>query len=317
MSNPDAPTTTVSSVPGPTASNLNPPALPAGLPWRIYPQDTAPGGGGQITGFTLISILFDQSLNWPFVVGSDVASSQIFAYMPSIVEAALNITSDQVMTYALQVYVPSTYTGTSDESVLGTVWLAYIPTNTVDDLAAQIKVLQSKFYNGVPNPVARDLAHHVVPAFSILSVPAGSAAAAGGNSGSTSGGISNSGSNVKQDAVIGVVSALGVIAVLVLAFLAYRSVVRKREMAHRRLSDPPQDGAGLAPQGRDFDQDSVGGARRRSFYWAEDSLREVQAERGPDESAGSPGQGPSGMVRRNVSPGAISAPILRESSMNW
>ena len=221
------------------------------------------------------------------------------------------------MTYALQVYVPAEYTGSGAESLLGTVWLAYVPSDVVNDLAAQIKVPQSKFYNGVPNTVAHDLAQHVVPAFSILSVPAGSAVAAGGNGGSTSGGISNTGSNVRQDAVIGVASALGAIAVLVLAFLAYRSIVRKREMAHRRLSDPPQDGAGLAPQGREFDQDSVGGARRRSLYWAEDSLRGYQAERGPGEFLGAPEQGPSGMVRRNVSPGAISAPILRESSMNW
>jgi len=140
--------------------------------------------------------------------------------------------------------------------------------------------------------------------------------------GNISGPQSSSGSSKsRQDAIIGVVTTLGVIALLVLVFLVYRSLKRRRELAHRRLSDPPVEGAAIAgarPEGREFDQDSVGGARRRSFYYAEDSLRGYQGTPGEEGQYDSRVSPQSGMTqRRNVMPAAISAPILQESSMNW
>lgn len=233
-------------------------------------------------------------------------------------------TAEQVMTFALQVYVPAEYQGPQDASSLGTIWLGYIPTQYVSTLAAQIKVTQSAFYIGVSDPVARELALQVNSAFPLLSINV-SGTGAGSGSGSSGSGSGGGGNNTRQDAIIGVVTVLGAIALLVLAFLIYRSIMRRRELTHRRLSDAPQvpDLAGIAPQGRDFDQDSVGGARRRSFYWAEDSLRGFQAERGEDNlgaaqvTAQSLQSGPNSAVRRSVLPGNISAPVLRESSMNW
>ncbi|KAF8621399.1 hypothetical protein AX15_007811, partial [Amanita polypyramis BW_CC] len=325
ITNPDAPTTTFSL--SPSASGANVPPLPSGIPYRIYPMSQLPNGGSAIPGYTMISILFNQELNWPFVVSNWLSSSQIFAYIPVLITMALNIPSEQVMTFALQVYVPADYQGPQDPSLLGTIWLGYIPTQYVSTLAAQIKVRQSEFYTSVSNPVAQELAQHVNPAFSLLSINVNSSGDGSSMNGSGSGG---SGTNVRRDAIIGVVSALAAIAVLVLGFLVYRIVIRRREFAHSRLSDAPHgpEMAGLAPQGRQFDQDSVGGARRRSFYWAEDSLRGWQPESGEDHwSAGmaqsqagqSGSHGAAGVVRRNISvvPGSISAPILRESSMNW
>lgn len=61
------------------------------MPYRIYPADQLPNGGNTIPGFTLISILFNQELNWPFVVNSSVSSSQIFEYLPVLIQAALGI----------------------------------------------------------------------------------------------------------------------------------------------------------------------------------------------------------------------------------
>jgi hypothetical protein len=106
--------------------------------------------------------------------------------------------------------------------------------------------------------------------------------------------------------------------VLVLVFLAFRAFKRRAELAHHRLSDPPDMYAvGARPDGREFDQDSVGGQRRRSFYFAEDSLRGFQGERVEDAAYDARGS-PNGMMqRRNVMPAAISAPILQQSSMNW
>jgi hypothetical protein len=205
-------------------------------------------------------------------------------------------------------------TGNMDQ--LGTMYLAFIPQALVDTLAAEIKATQSPFYTGLSfNPVAEQLASFVESGFGLVSVAAPST---GGASGGTSNSTGSS-NKTRQDAIIGVVCALGAIALLVLAFLVYRSVKRRQEMAHRRLSDPVPTNtvAGVRPEGREFDQDSVGGARRRSFYYAEDSLRGFQGVR-PEEGQSDSRVNPAGMSqRRNVVPAAISAPILRESSMNW
>lgn len=215
------------------------------------------------------------------------------------------------MTWALQVYIPTLYTSAADAAQLGTMWLGYIPTADVTTLSQEILAKQSKFYTGSPDAVAQALASHVDSGFSILSVsdPNGNA---GGTTGTTP---SDNGVKSRQDAIIGVVSALAAIALLVLAILVYRMMQRRRELAHRRLSDPPDtDAAGVRPEGQDFDQDSVGGARRRSFYYAEDSLRGFQGER-QDEFV--PIAGPS-MTQRRILPGTpISAPILRENTLNW
>lgn len=204
--------------------------------------------------------------------------------------------------------------------MLGTTWLGYIPSDKVDTLAAEIKAKQSTFYTGVSDPVAKALAGHVNSGFSINSV-ADPNINNGNNDGSSSSASDASSDNGKsrQDAIIGVVSALGAIALLVLVFLVYRSMKRRKELAHRRLSDPPNAGgfiAGARPEGREFDQDSVGGARRRSFYYAEDSLRGFQGDRN-DEGQYDSRTSPTMSQRRNVMPAAISAPILQQSSMNW
>jgi hypothetical protein len=197
------------------------------------------------------------------------------------------------------------------------MYLGYVPSDLVDTLAAQMKAKSSAFYTGSQG-VALQLALRVDPAFSLNAVPDPNPTSGGSKVG---GGIHGSSSaKARQDAIIGVVSALGGIALIILAFLVYRSWKRRQELAHRRLSDPP--GAvgytGERPEGREFDQDSVGGQRRRSFYFAEDSLQGFQGERqeeGTYDHHTTPG---SGMVqRRNFAPDAISAPILRGSTMNW
>ena len=213
------------------------------------------------------------------------------------------------------------------------MWLGYIPTSLVDTLAAEIKAPQSAFYTGVPDDVARALALRVNSGFSLLSVadPNGGSSSGGSGSGGAGGtkGTSAKSAQARQDAIVGVVSALGGVALLVLAWLAYRSWQRKKELAHRRLSGS-DDGegrevVGARPEGREFDEDSVGGARRRSFYYAEDSLRgwedERQRQQGGQISPGGSvsGSGLGGMVQRRVpvAGAPISAPVLGANTMNW
>ncbi|KAJ2920875.1 hypothetical protein H1R20_g16219, partial [Candolleomyces eurysporus] len=291
------------------------------MPSRIYPRDRLTDTTS-LDGYSLISILYNRDLNWPFVVNNELSSSQIFGYTPVIIATALDIPSENVLTFALQVYVPVTYKSASDQIELGTVWLGYIPSDLVDTLAAQMKARTSKFYTGVQDPTAQSLAQRVNTGFSLLSVsPNQGSGGSGGNSGTGTLGTTGAAADGKsrQDAIIGVVSALGAIAVFVLVFLLYRTMKRRRELAHRRLSDPP-DMMGYRPDGQEFDRDSVGGQRRRSFYYAEDSLRGYsggQQAMQDDMSYDHRTQGVAQMRSRNVVPNAISAPILRESSMNW
>ena len=294
--------------------------LPSGMPARIYPPDRL-DPNTDLTGYTFIAILFDLELNWPFVVLNSISSTQIFAYMPIILTTALGIDGEtsfsfillllisifvaigtQILTWALQVFIPTSYQTPADADQLGTLWLGYVPSNLVTTLSQEILAKQSKFYMGESDPVVRALAEHVNSGFSILSV----------SDPNTGGPSSGDGGQTRRDAIIGVVSSLGGIAFFVLVFLAYRMMKNRRDHAHRRLSEGP-DAAGVRPEGQDFDQDSVGGARRRSFYYAEDSLRGFQDPE-PEQIAG-----PSVMTeRRTIAPGTlISAPVLQENSLNW
>ena len=174
-------------------------------------------------------------------------------------------------TLYLQVYEPASYNSVADVAQLGTMFMSYIPSDQVNTLAAEIKVKSSPFYTASTG-IAQQLALRVNSAFALNSVVDPNAKTDGGSSsGGSSSNSSSSSANSKtrQDAIIGVVSTLGAIALLILVLLVYRSWQRRQDLAHRRLSDPI---AGARPQGQEFDRDSVGAPRRRSFYYAEDSL---------------------------------------------
>ncbi|RDB16108.1 hypothetical protein Hypma_003392, partial [Hypsizygus marmoreus] len=101
---------------------------------------------------------------------------QIFVYLPVINAAALKIDVSQVNSWALQVYVPSSYRNPSDSTQLGIMWLGYIPSDFVDTLAAEIKIKQSSVYSGVPD---KALASHVNSGFNFNSVADPSALGSG------------------------------------------------------------------------------------------------------------------------------------------
>jgi len=152
----------------------------------------------------------------------------------------------------------------------------------------------------------------------------------GGNSSDGSGSGDNSGaatgaastSKTRQDAIIGVISSLGAITLIVLSFLAVRAFKQRRALAHRRLSDPAPDPnafAGARPENQDFDRDTLGGQRRRSFYYAEDSLRVHEPSNAAPSGAETYDQRTEmGMrERRPVNANMISTPVLRDNTMNW
>ncbi|KAI1789401.1 hypothetical protein LXA43DRAFT_974326 [Ganoderma leucocontextum] len=308
VTDPDKPTTTFTLA----ASDTSPTqaALPSNLPNQIFPVVGSHPGDPDLTGYSLISLLFDTALNWDFVVHNSNSSSQIFAWMSPILQAALSLTSDQVKTYQLHVYVPDDYTGPNDVSLLQTEFLAWIPENSVDTLAQQLKVTASSFYTALGAPYS-DLASHVVSSFPVMNTD-GSDGTGSGSSGSGAASSASSSSQTRENAIIGVVTSLGVVTLLILAFLVYRAIKQRRELAHRRLSEPHQnDYIGAAPDNHEFDRDSVGGQRRRSFYFAADSLRGFA-----DHSAGGAAEDPFNPGMRERRP-VIGTPILRDNTMNW
>jgi hypothetical protein len=176
-----------------------------------------------------------------------------------------------------------------------------------------MRAKQSPFYTageGIP----QQLAAHVDPSYAITTDPITDPPP--GTSGESTSANSSGGNSARLDAIIGVCSALGGIALCILVWMVVRNIKRNRLMAHRRLSDPPV-GATPAP-GQDFDRDSVGGQRRRSFYYAEDSLRGF-GEPPMEETYHHQSEYPAGMRERRppIEPGAISAPILRDNTLNW
>lgn len=69
-------------------------SLPSGIPARIVPgSGGADPGDNDLSGFSLITILFDQGLNWATVVQNTDSPGQIFAWLPPLIQTALSISS--------------------------------------------------------------------------------------------------------------------------------------------------------------------------------------------------------------------------------
>ncbi|TDL22097.1 hypothetical protein BD410DRAFT_265758 [Rickenella mellea] len=314
ITNPDQATTTASLVGVSQTLAATQAALPSGLPARFLPAEGVTAND-DLSGYSPVSIMFDSGLNWAFVAANpDSVAGEIFAYLCVVLEAALSISQDGCKNYALQVYEPSTYQGPQDVSQLRTTWIGFIPSDTVNTLAAQIIAKQSPVYTGTTG-IPNELAQHIDPSYGVKAVTDPFSSSDGGHNSNTTSSASSSADNVRRDAIIGVCAALGGIAVCILIWLVARNIKRRRESQHRRLSDPD---IGTRVPGTQFDQDSVGGQRRRSFYYAEDSLRGYAAQQGGDEVYDHRISPQGGMrERRPVATGAISAPILRDNTLNW
>lgn len=314
LSDPDAaPSTTIVSVPTGASQTASPtmPSIPASLPTRIFSPDSVNPSADQseLQGKTLISLLFQESLNWDFINGSDQTVGQIFAYMPQVLTSALSISSSDVKTYALQVQIPQGWSGDIDS--LGTMYLAYIPQDQVDMLSSMLRATNSAFYQ--QPGIAGQLANLVVPSFSLLSVTPGSSSTTTAGTGSSS---SSSTDKTRTDAIIGVCAAVGGIAALVAIWWIVRYVQRKQAAQHRRLSNLSDPNMSNGVYGTQHDD------RRTSFFYAEDELRGGYTEQPAAFTQPAPPQLMDGSVmQQRMRPGMqhapISAPVLQQSSLNW
>lgn len=283
------------------------------------PLDTSPEN---LAGLTLISLLFEPQLGYEFVLSNEQSQGQIWAFMPQAIGNALAITADQVKALWLKPYAPVGYNG--DPSSLMTIYNAYIPTGSVDNLSHQIESITSQYFTmsqGVPG----QLANFTVPGFPLLYAPDPySSSSDGGNTGNTSVNADKAAADKRKDAIIAVCTIIGGIALVVLGWWGYKTYKRRQEGGHRRLRDPLGLDRGYgATDNVGFTRErppSVGpdGIRRNSFYFAEDSLRgyrdhvrdmEEEQQMAPSTSMGG---------RRQVQQGvAISTPILRDNTLDW
>ncbi|KAH8103164.1 hypothetical protein DFH11DRAFT_1773904 [Phellopilus nigrolimitatus] len=243
-----------------------------------------------LDGFTAVAFMFDGTLGWEFVATKTDSAAQIFAYesLPLI-------------------HLP--------RMQLWTLFILYIPSDKVTELEQAVKARQSDLYTGISG-----ISNQLAQCFSVTSV-GDPITSDGSNGSSNSSSSSSSGSDhTRLDAIIGVCAALGGIALCILVFLIYRNFKRRQEVAHQHLTDT--NPGGTPAPGQHFDQDSIGGQRRRSFYYAEDLLHGYAQAPMHDEVYDhriNPAAGIGGGMReqRAIVPGMISAPILRDHTLNW
>ena len=196
--------------------------------------------------------------------------------------------ASDIMTYALQVQIPHSWSGNTDS--LGTMFLAYIPQDQVNSLSLMIRTLSSKFYNQAG--VAGQLANSVVPSFPLAAV---SLDALPG--GAMSSGTNDSAMKIRTIVIIGVSAGSIGIAAVVAIWWTVRYIKHKREVRHRRLSDQsdqsdPNWGGGVYGTHNDD--------RRTSFFYAQDQLQ-----------AGYYGIPPTD-IPRDPPPGSIGASVMQQ-----
>ncbi|KAF2864451.1 hypothetical protein K470DRAFT_208295 [Piedraia hortae CBS 480.64] len=122
--------------------------IPSNMPAMVLP----PGGMPEVgPNKTLIQIGFNYELNYPFVIGADLATNQIFTYLPRGVAYGLEIPDGDVQMKGL---LP--YDTRASLHYITTLAQAYIPTDRLTMLQQDLCKTTSKFYHH-PNSTVREL----------------------------------------------------------------------------------------------------------------------------------------------------------------
>lgn len=69
--------------------------LPSSIPGVIYPPTGAPDTS-DLDGFSLASILFQDTLSWETMLNSQVDQSDMFAFFPDVLLASLNLNGKSI-----------------------------------------------------------------------------------------------------------------------------------------------------------------------------------------------------------------------------
>lgn len=117
----------------------------------------------QPDGYTLITIGFKKSLNYPFVVSHPVSSAQLFSYLPNVLNYPFNYTFSDVQVYQL---VPLK---SSSRDYLITVAKVYFPSEQVEVLQKLISNTATNLYSN-SNPTEKSLASLIDPTIPLTGI---------------------------------------------------------------------------------------------------------------------------------------------------
>lgn len=171
---------------------------------------------------TSIGLLFKPDMKWTWVISQADLTAQIFAFMPGLVGQSAGIESSKVSTVKLVGYSPEVNdtATTSTLSTARTLYMAYVPSSSVDDIQAMVSNISSPFYTSAAAGAPQQLASQVDPTFNILSV-SGHAAAGAKQNAKTSAGSGKDDSTLRNS-LIGVGCGLAGCFALVAAGLLWR-----------------------------------------------------------------------------------------------
>ncbi len=129
---------------------------------------------------TAIGLLFKQDMQWNWVISQADLTAQIFAFMPNLLGSPVSLEPSKISTMKLASYSPETgvTSPATAASNARTLYMAYVPTSSVEDIQAMVSNTSSPFYTSAAAGAPQQLASQVDPTFNILSAVGQVAAAA-------------------------------------------------------------------------------------------------------------------------------------------
>lgn len=239
---------------GPAAQDLPTTIVPSADSFE-QPADTTP-----------IGLLFKQDMKWTWVISQADLTAQIFAFMPDLVGQSAGLESSKVSTVKLSSYSPEARdtANTSTLSTARTLYMAYVPTSSVEAIQAMVANTSSPFYTSAAAGAPQQLASQVDPTFNILSV-AGKVAS-GSKQSATSGSGGAKDDSTLRNSLIGVGCGLAGCFALVAGGLFWRK---------QRQGEVDTDGKGDNGVSRAHTIRSFHGGLRET--WAPDALDQHRA----------------------------------------
>ncbi|WPG99344.1 Hypothetical protein R9X50_00215800 [Acrodontium crateriforme] len=312
-----APTTPPGTIATAATSSSASQGLPTYMPRLIQP----PGGLPEApSNKTLVQLGFNYGLNYPFVVSTENATSQIFAYLPQGIAYGLSIDQNNVVMNALM-----PYDTTGSLGYITTLAQAYIPSDMVTSLQQALHSPVGPLYSNPDSPI-KTLMGMINVAIPLIPGPALDATTSAGayNPGATTSSSAGDGAPIGGDSgtsqsVKGSSVGIGIGAVCGAAVYAVAMVYVARRYRQKRRSHQRSSSVEGMPQMREQSTGGMGGYTMAGANgrYSDGRYSDVPSSsvRGSRNSAGTAGGSSSN--GRSVREQGISNPITSENSLGW
>lgn len=187
-----------------------------------YPSVIVPSADSlnQPSDTTSVALLFKTAMTWTWVISQADLTAQIFAFMPALIAQSIGIDAANVTTIKLSSYADSSTTSLTNSR---TLYMAFIPSASVEDLQAMVANVSSPFYTDALTGAPQELAKQVDPSFNIL-LAAGQTLSSAAQSGSTG----SSGQTTLRKSLMGVGCSLAGCAVAALGIMFWKRQQQKK-----------------------------------------------------------------------------------------